>query len=211
MNLSIHYNVLRLFGYVFLGLFVIFVIFSAFFTQWPGRLLVRFVEFAFDRADAIAPTQTKEEQKRNRKLWKREHKTREFAFKVFCWAVGLFLLISLFLPKNFPYRVPDDWYRPLVATGIVAAVLVIFVGSNYFEGQRGWRKWTFWVSAVSTTIYLSYISHWYQPRRSGGFLLLWIAAALIFAFIFGALRRISLNENKTSLPEEHQTDKASRR
>jgi hypothetical protein len=198
VQLSFHYEALKLLGGAFLLLLVVIV----FFSPWTGELLSRLLDRAIDKVQPIGTTKEEREQaRRNRRRFKLEGKTQLRAFKWFCGVGATFLFLNLILPASYFYRLPNDWFRPLLVTGMAAGFLVIFIGPGYFGERRGWAQWTFWVSLLSALIPIWEISHLWQPRRRGGMVLLWMMGIILFFLVFDALRRIEAHERRLKHPD----------
>jgi len=192
VHLSFHYDVLKLLLGAFLTLFVIIF----FFSPWPGELISRLLERVFSKlVPSGEPTrEEREEARRNRRRFKLEGVTEWRVFKWFCGLGCTYLFLNLFLPASFSYRFPNDWFLPLFVTGMTAGFLVILLGPAYFGERRGWAQWSFWVAVLSALIPVWELSHWLQPRRRGGLMLLWMMGMAVFFLVFEALRHIEIHK-----------------
>ena len=186
-----------------LGAFLLLFVVIFFFGPWPGELLSRLLEKAIDKSPSTGrpAKEEREEARRNRRRYKLEGQTQLRAFKWFCAVGATFLFLNLVLPASYSYRLPNDWFLPVIVTGMAAGFLVIFVAPSYFGGRRGWAQWTFWVSLLAALIPVWELSHLLQPRRRGGIVFLWLMGIILFVVVFNTLRRIEAHERSLQHPE----------
>ena len=125
-----------------------------------------------------------------RRRLQREHdrKTRI----AFDWFAGILIAYVLLdwrvIPE--PYRLADERRLPIAFAIFIAGSIIIFMGSQSWDGRVGWKKWTFWVAVLScflSALCATQVIPVSRPRTAFGLLVL---AAIFFLWLFGALRRI---------------------
>jgi hypothetical protein len=117
---------------------------------------------------------------------------------VFDWFLGVlvvWVLLDCFVLPD-PYRVGDEHRWPMVLLVFLGGSLIIFFGSQAWDGRMGWRKWTFWISLVAALMLVSVASRWLRPTNPDRAFLLLLVGGLSFIGLFGRLRVVDKNEDE---------------
>lgn len=197
-GLYLHRDELKLLGYAGLGLLFLFTLVTA----WPAALLMRFFDFASGRM----PERTKEDKQANAKFFKVHKHLLAQIFNVVAAVLLTYFAVNLFLPDEWRYRMSDDWSRPMLAIGFLAATLMVYAGALSFAGRRGWQKWTFWVSTISTLLIVTPFSHWLRPRSGGALMTVWVLGLAVYMFMFGTLEHIDITAEPQTTDQQPAAD-----
>jgi hypothetical protein len=185
------------------------------FSSWPVEFLFRIVErvarnFPPSTPDSGPNLDQKTLRKQNRRRReqmrrtlreakrriqrKRSHR-RVLAFDWFVGALGLYLLLDWrVMPEG--YRLPNDRRWPLALAIFLSGSLIIFIGSQVWDGRVGWKKWTFWLSLLGTGMLVLCLTMFWKPvGLDAGFLVL-LAGAIFFFWLFGKLRHVDRSEKE---------------
>lgn len=183
---------------------ILFLRFSSLPRQWLAKLAERSVENCPPDPDFNPEDEQRILKRVKRRMrghtrmllrFQRRRMKRERVRKMriaFDWVAGILvayvLLDWLVIPE--PYRLADERRLPIALAVFATGTLIIFMGSQSWDGRIGWKKWTFWISVLScflavlcatTVIPIS------RPRSAFGLMVL---AAIFFLWLFGTLRRI---------------------
>jgi len=154
---------------------------------YSGAFAIPFT-WLLERAAAACPPPDKtlhraeERQQQNRSL---------HVFKIFLVVVAVLTVADIFAPE--PFHLGFDRAAPLVVGLLVAGYLIVFLGPESWDGCIGWRKWSFWLATFITVVCVISLTQAVHIRHPRTFMIPLIAAAIIFFWSFGLLRRIDRN------------------
>jgi hypothetical protein len=125
----------------------------------------------------------------NRRARREQTRKRMLVFDCFAGILAAYLVIDwLFMPEA--YKLSQDQRWPLALSVFLTGTIVIFMGTEVWEGKVGWKKWTFWLSLAVTSIAVLGITRLLPPRGPWGIIFNLIIGGLFFLWTFGRLRRI---------------------
>lgn len=134
----------------------------------------------------------------NRRARREQSRKRMLVFDCFAGILAAYLVIDwLFMPES--YKLSQDQRWPLALSVFLTGMILIFMGTEIWEGKIGYKKWTFWLSLVATSISVLGITRLLPPRGPWGIVFNLIIGGLVFLWSFGRLRRIDqiqLEQNK---------------
>ncbi len=154
---------------------------------YSGAFAIPFT-WLLERAAAACPPPDKtlhraeERQQQNRSL---------HVFKIFLVVVAVLTAADIFTPE--PFHLGFDRAAPLVGGVLVTGFLIVFPGSESWDGCIGWRKWSFWLATFITVVCVISLTQALHIRHPRSFVFPIIVAAIIFFWSFGLLRRIDRN------------------
>jgi hypothetical protein len=129
----------------------------------------------------------------NKRMRHQQSRRRMLAFDCFAGILAAYLLIDWQLLHE-PYKLSQEQRWPVALTLFLAGTLVIFIGTQVWEERVGWKKWTFWLSLVATSIGLLWLTKLMPPRGPWGVVFNLLLGGLFFLWTFGRLRRIDQNQ-----------------
>jgi hypothetical protein len=179
------------------------------FSSWPGELFVALIErivkgfpppsrilIAMPDNQALRKYNRREREHirqasrtAQRKIYREQFRKRMLIFDCFAGILAVYLAIDwLFIPDS--YKLSQDQRWPLALSIFLAGTIVIFIGTEVWEGRMGWKKWTFWLSLVAAFTGMLGITRFLPPRSPWGIVFNLIVGGLFFLWFFGRLRRI---------------------
>lgn len=129
----------------------------------------------------------------NRRVRREQSRKRMLVFDFFAAILAAYLVLDwLFMPEA--YKLSPDQRWPLALSAFLTGAIVIFMGTEVWDGKIGWKKWTFWLSLAATSIGMLGITQLLPPRGPWGIIFNLIIGGLFFLWLFGRLRRIDQNQ-----------------
>ena len=146
------------------------------------------VAWLLERAAAACPPPDKTQHRAD----ERQQEARSLhIFKIFLVVVAVLAVADFFAPE--PFHLGLDRAAPLVIGVLVAGYLIVFLGSESWDGCTGWRKWSFWLATFITVICVISLTQAMHVRDPRSFVFPIIVAAIFFFWSFGLLRKIDRN------------------
>ncbi len=210
LQLALHpegVEVLKGFGIAALALLFLALRFSS----WPGDLFAPFWVWVMRDFPPPSPNYVAKPDKRtlrkqdrrvreqirqtfhatNRRMRREQSRKRLIAFDCFAVIIAAYLLADwLFIPE--PYRLHEQRW-PIAISVFLAGALVIFVGTQVWEERVGWKKWSFWLSLLATSVGVLWLTKLLPPRGPWGAIFNLVAGGFFFLWMFGQFRRIDRN------------------
>ena len=103
-------------------------------------------------------------------------------FKIFLAVVAVLAVADFFAPE--PFHLGLDRAAPLIVGILVAGFLIVFLGSESWDGCVGWRKWSFWLATFITVVCVISLSQAMHIRDPRDFLFPIIVAAIYLLLEF---------------------------
>lgn len=129
----------------------------------------------------------------NRRSRQEQSRKRMLVFDFFAGILAAYLVFDwFFMPER--YKLPSDQRWPLALSIFLTGTIVIFMGTEVWDGKMGWKKWTFWSSLAATSIAVLGITQLLPPRGPWGIVFNLIIGGLFFLWLFGRLRRVDQNQ-----------------
>ncbi len=196
MKLHVHPEgiaLLKGIGIVLFFLAILVLRFSGWFDKLLGFLSVKSAEAMESPEDRLprrlrelGRSVTKQERRRDKLFFR-------YSFYSLCTGIVIWVVLDWFvLPDR--YSAGPEWRWPIVASVFLAGIILIFVTRLEFDQRVAWKKWTFWLALVASTLSLLVFLHWLNPTKPraifGWVTLGCVLGALLFLYLFGMLRRI---------------------
>ena len=174
---------LRAFGLAALALLLVALRFSPLPKEFFGGLIERVLNGL--------PHPSKIKESRRVRLERQRKRRIEFD-----WFAGLWLVYVgadwFLIPQ--PYRLSDERRWPIAVSVFLAGTLVIFIGSQVWNGVVAWKKSSFWTSMVIVVVGELWLVRMLQPLHPPGFLFVLAVGGILFLWVFGLLLRAEQGE-----------------